>query len=200
LSGTGRVGDEIAPAPVSEAPETEALERALKAAVDDLPDRRPRRRHALQGRGWTITSVAADALMLVLAVGAALLGAREAGVSSDFPMIWVFPPLVIGLLALRGMYRNKLRAQMLDEAGHVVGATSVAAMIIIAVSAFTANAGEHAELLARVWVFGMLYVGGSRVVLGFTQRRARTERLIGTPTLIVGAGRVGAQVERRLEG
>jgi exopolysaccharide biosynthesis polyprenyl glycosylphosphotransferase len=199
LSGTGRVGDEIAPAPVSEAPETEALERALKAAVDDLPDRRPRRRHALQGRGWTITSVAADALMLVLAVGAALLGAREAGVSSDFPMIWVFPPLVIGLLALRGMYRNKLRVQMLDEAGHVVGATSVAAMIIIAVSAFTANAGEHAELLARVWVFGMLYVGGSRVVLGFTQRRARTERLIGTPTLIVGAGRVGAQVERRLE-
>jgi exopolysaccharide biosynthesis polyprenyl glycosylphosphotransferase len=45
----------------------------------------------------------------------------------------------------------------------------------------------------------MVYVAGSRIVLGFTQRRARVERLIGTPTLIVGAGRVGAQVERRLE-
>jgi FlaA1/EpsC-like NDP-sugar epimerase len=199
LSGTGRVGDEIAPAPTAAAPETEALERALKAAGDDLPARRPRRRHLLQGRGWTITSVTADAVMLVLAVGAALLGAGEAGVRSDFTMIWAFPPLVIGLLALRGMYGNKLRVQMLDEAGHVVGATSVAAMVIIAISAFTTNAGEHAELLARVWVFGMLYVGGSRVVLGLTQRKARIEGLIGTPTLIVGAGRVGAQVERRLE-
>ena len=199
MSGTGRVGEEIAPAPAPEAPETEALERALKAAGDEFPVRRPRRRHVLQGRGWTITSVAADALMLVLAVGAALIGAGEAGVRSDFTMIWAFPPLVIGLLALRGLYRNKLRVQMLDEAGHVVGATSVAAMVIVAFSAFTTNAGEHAELLARVWVFGMLYVGGSRVVLGFTQRKARIELVVGKPTLIVGAGRVGAQVERRLE-
>ena len=106
MSGTGRVGEEIAPAPVSEAPETEALERALKAAGDELPVRRPRRRHVLQGRGWTLTSVAADGLMLVLAVAAALLGAREAGVDRDLTMIWVFPPLVIGLLALRGMNRN----------------------------------------------------------------------------------------------
>ncbi len=199
MSSTGRIGDEIAPAPAPEAPETEALERALKAAGDEFPVRRPRRRHVLQGRGWTIASVAADALMLILAVGAALLGAGEAGVSSDFTMIWAFPPLVIGLLALRGLYRNKLRVQMLDEAGHVVGATSVAAMVIVAFSAFTTNAGEHAELLARVWVFGMLYVGGSRVVLGFTQRKARIELVVGKPTLIVGAGRVGAQVERRLE-
>ena len=200
MSGTGRLGEDIAvPAPAADAPETEALERALKAAGDQLPIRHPRRRHLLQGRGWTLTSIGADALMLVLAVAAALLGADEAGVPADSTAIWVFPPLVIGLLALRGIYRSKLRVQMLDEAGHVVGATSVAAMIIIALSALTANAGQHAELLARVWLFGMLYVGGSRVVLGLTQRRARVDRLIGKPTLIVGAGRVGAQVERRLE-
>ena len=137
--------------------------------------------------------------MLILAVVAALVGAEAAGVKDDTLAIWAFPPIVIGLLALRGMYRNKLRVQMLDEAGHVVGATSVAAMIIIALSAFTADTGGHAQLIARVWVFGMVYVGGSRIVLGFTQRRARVERLIGKPTLIVGAGRVGAQVERRLE-
>jgi exopolysaccharide biosynthesis polyprenyl glycosylphosphotransferase len=199
LSGTGRVGDELAPAPAPDAPETEALERALKAAGDQLPVRHPRRRHVLQGRGWIAASIAADATMLVLAVAAALIGAKAAGVRSDSAAIWAFPPLVIALLALRGMYRSKLRVQMLDEAGHVVGATSVAAMVIIALSALTSNAGEHAELLARVWLFGMLYVAGSRFVLGLTQRRARVERLIGKPTLIVGAGRVGAQVERRLE-
>ena len=137
--------------------------------------------------------------MLVLAVAAALIGAGAAGVRSDTIIVWAFPPLVIGLLALRGVYRGKLRVQVLDEAGHVVGATSVAAMTIIAASALTTNAGEHAELLARVWMFGTVYVAGSRIVLGLTQRKARVERLIGKPTLIVGAGRVGAQVERRLE-
>jgi exopolysaccharide biosynthesis polyprenyl glycosylphosphotransferase len=137
--------------------------------------------------------------MLCLAVGAALIGANAAGIDDHSLAVWAFPPLVIGLMALRGMYRSKLKVQMLDEAGHVVGATSVAAMIIIAATAFLSNTGGHAELLARVWVFGMVYVGGSRAVLGLTQRRARAERLIGKPTLIVGAGRVGAQVERRLE-
>ena len=81
-----------------------------------------------------------------------------AGVSADTVAVWLFPPIVIGLLALRGLYRTKIRVQILDEAGHVVGATSVAAMIIVAFSAFTTDAGEHAELLARVWVFGMVYV------------------------------------------
>ena len=199
MSGTSRVGEQVTAAPAADAPETEALERALKAAGDELPVRHPRRRHVLQGRGWIVASIGADALMLYLAVAAALIGAEQAGVRADSAAIWVFPPLVIALLALRGMYRSKLRVQMLDEAGHVVGATSVAAMVIIALSALTTNAGEHAELLARVWLFGMIYVAGSRVVLGLTQRKARIERLIGKPTLIVGAGRVGAQVERRLE-
>ncbi|MEA2481705.1 MAG: hypothetical protein QOJ07_3627 [Thermoleophilaceae bacterium] len=202
MSGTGHVGDEIALASAAahvESPETEALERALRAAGDGLPASPPRRRHVLEGRGWTATSVSADAVMLILAVAAALIGAGPAGVHAGTATIWVFPPLVIGLLALRGMYRNKIRVQMLDEAGHVVGATSVAAMVVIALTAFTTDAGSHAELIARVWVFGMVYVGGSRVVLGVTQRRARTERIVGTPTLIVGAGRVGTQVERRLD-
>jgi exopolysaccharide biosynthesis polyprenyl glycosylphosphotransferase len=186
-------------APVPAPPETEALELALGAAADDLPARRPRRRHVLEGRGWTVASIAADSGMLFLAVGAALIGANAAGIHDHALEVWAFPPLVIGLMALRGMYRSKLKVQMLDEAGHVVGATSVAAMIIIAASAFLGTTGGHAELLARVWVFGMVYVGGSRVVVGLAQRRARAERLIGKPTLIVGAGRVGAQVERRLE-
>ena len=141
----------------------------------------------------------ADALMLVLAVVAALVGAGRAGVDAHTASVWLFPPLVIALLALRGMYRPKIRVQTIDEAGHVVAATSVAAMVILAFSAFLTDAGEHAELLARVWVFGSVYVTGSRVLLGYTQRHARIERLVGTPTLIVGAGRVGAQVERRLD-
>jgi exopolysaccharide biosynthesis polyprenyl glycosylphosphotransferase len=154
----------------------------------------------LTGRGWTITAVVADTVMLVLAVVAALIGANAADVHAAAPaLVWAFPPLVVGLLAIRGLYRPKIAVQYLDEVGHVVGACSVAAMVNIAAVAFTSNAEGQAELVARVWAFAMIYTAGSRYVLGITQRRARQERIVAQRTLIVGAGRIGAQLERRLE-
>ncbi|MEA2495032.1 MAG: hypothetical protein QOJ29_2943 [Thermoleophilaceae bacterium] len=154
----------------------------------------------MSGRGLIITTIAADALMLLLAAGAALVGAKAAHIPSGGNwIVWLFPPLVIGFLALRGMYRPKITLRILDEAAHVVGATSVAAMVIVAVATFLGGTTHSAELLARVWVFGMLYVSGGRLVLGLSQRHARVEGLIGKRTLIVGAGRIGAQVERRLD-
>ena len=153
----------------------------------------------LEGRSWTITAVCADGLMLLLAVAAALVGAEAADVHAAAWPAFLFPPLVMGLLAIRGVYRAKITNQYLDEVGHVVGACSVAAMSIIAVSVFIAGAGEQAELLARVWVFGMIYVAGSHYVLSITQRKARIERAVAVPTLIFGAGKIGAQVERRLD-
>jgi exopolysaccharide biosynthesis polyprenyl glycosylphosphotransferase len=138
--------------------------------------------------------------MLLLAAAAALVGARAAHIPSEGSwIVWLFPPLVIGFLALRGMYRPKITLRILDEAAHVVGATSVAAMLIVAVATFLGGTSYSAELLARVWVFGMLYVSGGRLVLGLSHRHARVQRFVGKRTLIVGAGRIGAQVERRLD-
>ena len=181
--------------------ELSSLEGPTALRVPDADARGARRPRAiLEGRAWVITSLAADAVMLVLAVVAALLGARAAHVQAPEPgLAWLFPPLVMGLLAIRGLYREKISIQYLDEAGHVVGACSVAAMLIIAIVAFADGVTGQAELLARVWAFGMVYVAGSRYVLGVTQRRARVERAVAKPTLIVGAGRIGAQVERRLD-
>ena len=151
-------------------------------------------------RGWLIATLATDLVMLSLAVAAALVGARAAHITPDAgALVWLFPPLVIAFLALRGMYAAKITVRILDEAGQVVGATSVAAMLLVALSAFTSGPVHTAELLARVWLFSMVYVSGGRLVLGISQRRARARGIIGKPTLIVGAGRIGAQVERRLE-
>ncbi|MEA2396718.1 MAG: hypothetical protein QOK25_274 [Thermoleophilaceae bacterium] len=183
------VPDELIPAP----PGPAALDQPRR-------HRMARAGRLLEGRAWTATSVTADTLMLVLAVTAALIGANAAHVHAAEPALaWAFPPLVVGLLAIRGLYRQKITVQYLDEAGHVVGACSVAAMLIIALVTFTNAASGEAELLARVWAFGMVYVAGSRYVLGVTQRRARVERVVAQPTLIFGAGRIGAQVERRLD-
>jgi exopolysaccharide biosynthesis polyprenyl glycosylphosphotransferase len=160
----------------------------------------PRINALMTGRGLIITTVLTDAVMLLLAAAAALVGAKAAHIpSGGSAIVWLFPPLVVGFLALRGMYRPKLTVRLLDEAAHVVGATSVAAMVIVAVATFLAGTTHSAELMARVWVFGMVYVCGGRLVTGLSQRHARVEGLIGKRTLIVGAGRIGAQVERRLD-
>src|SRR3954467_14154029 len=159
----------------------------------------PRINALLAGRGLIVTTVVTDAVMLLLAAAAALVGAKAANIPSGGNwIVWLFPPLVVGFLALRGMYRPKITLRILDEAAHVVGATSVAAMVIVAVATFLGGTTHSAELLARVWVFGMVYVSGGRLVLGLTHRHARVERLVGKRTLIVGAGRIGAQVERKL--
>jgi exopolysaccharide biosynthesis polyprenyl glycosylphosphotransferase len=161
---------------------------------------RPRVGLLMSGRGLVLTTIATDALMLLLAAAAALVGAKAAHIPSGGNwIVWLFPPLVIGFLALRGMYRPKITLRILDEAAHVVGATSVAAMVIVAVATFLGGTTHSAELMARVWVFAMLYVSGGRLVLGLSQRHARVEKLVGKRTLIVGAGRIGAQVERRLD-
>jgi exopolysaccharide biosynthesis polyprenyl glycosylphosphotransferase len=209
VAPNGHHGRVIAPSTrtsdVSDAPAA-ALPDELDATFTatppaDLPTSRRARISALMtGRGLVLTTLATDVVMLLLAVGAALIGARAAHIpSGGSGIVWLFPPLVVGFLALRGMYRAKITLRILDEAAHVVGACSVAAMSIVAVATFFGGTTHSAELLARVWVFGMVYVSGGRLVLGLSHRHARVQRLVGKATLIVGAGRIGAQVERRLD-
>jgi len=138
--------------------------------------------------------------MLTLAVLAARLGAERAGVSlRSESVLYAFPPIVIVMLYLRGLYRGRLRLMILDGIGPVVGAISLGAMIVIAGAAFAGSEGDAGPLVARAWFFANLYVGGGRILLALTQRRARARDVVGRPTLIVGAGHVGAQIARRLE-
>src|SRR3954466_7411926 len=195
-SRTSDVSNARAAALPDELDETFAPEAAVEPGTP-----RPSRIGALMtGRGLVVTTLVADAVMLLLAVGAALIGAQAAHIpSGGSAIVWLFPPLVIGFLTLRGMYRARITLRILDEAAHVVGASSVAAMSIVAVATFFGGTTHSAELLARVWVFGMVYVSGGRLVMGLSHRHARVQRLVGKRTLIVGAGRIGAQVERRLD-
>jgi exopolysaccharide biosynthesis polyprenyl glycosylphosphotransferase len=56
-----------------------------------------------------------------------------------------------------------------------------------------------ARLVARAWLFGSAFLIGERLLLQLTREALRAGRRIGEPVLIVGAGRVGAAVEHRLE-
>jgi exopolysaccharide biosynthesis polyprenyl glycosylphosphotransferase len=106
------------------------------------------------------------------------------------------PPLVMLLLYLRGLYRTRLRALVLDSVAPVVSAVSVAAMMVATLGLFV---NGHPPRVVSAWLFALLAIGAGRVVLSFAQRWARAKRLVGKPVLIMGAGIVGSQVARRLE-
>ena len=153
----------------------------------------------LDGRGWAVTRIASDVAFAALALLAAVYGASVPWSSPSLIPVVAFVPLGIGVLALRGLYGRTFHVEVLDTFRRVASVTSLVAMILIALSALAAFRHDSILLLAREWLFATAFIGGGRVVLGLAQQRARRERLIGEPTLIVGAGKIASHVERRLE-
>jgi exopolysaccharide biosynthesis polyprenyl glycosylphosphotransferase len=102
------------------------------------------------------------------------------------------------LLYLRGLYRTRLRALILDGLLPVISAVSVAAMAVAIIGVFV-NGTALNHTWVEAWLFALIAVGAGRAVLSGLQRWARARRLVGKPVLIMGAGVVGAQIARRLE-
>ena len=103
------------------------------------------------------------------------------------------------LFYLRGLYRTRLRALVLDGVVPVISAVSIGAMTVAVLGLFLNGHAPPQSVTVRAWLFALLGVGIGRIVLSFAQRWARAQRLVGKPVLIMGAGVVGAQVARRLE-
>jgi exopolysaccharide biosynthesis polyprenyl glycosylphosphotransferase len=154
----------------------------------------------LDGPGWGVLRPTADFVLLCLALVLALGGMHGLlhvpGVSA--PLL-AMPPLVMLLLYLRGLYRTRLRALVLDGVAPVVSAVSVAAMAVTMLGLFVYGQAPKQSEVVRSWLFALLAVGAGRMALSFAQRMARSRRLVGKPVLIMGAGVVGSQVARRLE-
>ena len=152
----------------------------------------------LSSRGWLWTRVLTDTVLLVLAILAARVGAPP-GIANDGALaVWLLPPAAIALFAARGLYSGVIESRAIDTVGHVVSATALAAIGLIAAGALFEPQAEPAQMIARGWLFATVYVAGGRILLGWIQTRARGEGIVAIPTLIVGAGTVGAEMERRL--
>ena len=155
---------------------------------------------ALSGSGWGVLRPAVDFTLLCAALVLALGGVNATlHVSAVRAPLLALPPLVILLLYLRGLYRTRLRALVLDGVVPVLSAVSVATMTVAMAGQFANGRTPHPSLWVHLWLYALLAVGAGRAVLYFAQRVARTCRLVGRPVLILGAGVVGSQVARRLE-
>jgi exopolysaccharide biosynthesis polyprenyl glycosylphosphotransferase len=153
---------------------------------------------ALEGAGWTLLRPLSDFLLMWLALAIALTG--EGGVLQARPIsqpLLAMPPLVIVLFYLRGLYRTRLRALVLDGVLPIVSAVSIAAMAVAMIGIY--GNGAIPDHFVRTWLIAIASVGSGRALLALAQRSARARRLVAKPVLIMGAGVVGAQVARRLE-
>jgi exopolysaccharide biosynthesis polyprenyl glycosylphosphotransferase len=154
----------------------------------------------LEGPGWVVLRPAVDFVGQCVAVVIALGGVHAVLNAPDVrePLL-ALPVLVMVLLYLRGLYRTRLRALVLNGVVPIISAVSVAAMAVTMIGLFADGQAPHQSYTVRSWLFALVALGAGRVTLAFAQRWARAHRLVGKPVLILGAGVVGSQVARRLE-
>ncbi len=154
---------------------------------------------ALEGSGWRVLRPAVDFIFLCLVLLVALGAHRTFHAGSTRAPLLAFPLVVMLLFYLRGLYRTRLRALILDGVVPVISAVSIGAMAVAVLGVFVNGHAPRQSEVVAVWGFALIGVGIGRIVLSFLQRWARARRLVGKPVLIMGAGVVGAQVARRLE-
>ena len=153
----------------------------------------------LEGPGWGIVRPVVDFVLLCIAVILALGGVEATlHVSSMRAPLLALPLFVMALFYLRGLYRTRLRALVLDGMVPVLSGVSVAAMAVATLGILVNGQLPNQSDWLRAWLFALIGVGAGRVILSSAQRVARTRHLVGKSVLIMGAGVVGAQVARRL--
>ncbi len=154
----------------------------------------------LEGRGWDILRPTVDLVATCVATVVAIVAA---GSNQNFAVerapLLALPVFVMLLLYMRGLYRSRLRALILDSIVPVTAAVSVAAMGVVILGVVLNGQAPDQTTWVHLWIIALLAVGGGRIVLSLSQRWARARRWVGRPVLILGAGVVGSQVAQRLE-
>ena len=152
-----------------------------------------------EGPGWRNLRAGSDLIALVVAAPLAALAAAPKDLSDDgTTLLWFLGPAAMALMALWGLYASRTQPKIMDAVGKIIAATSLATVVLIAGAAFIEPNSQPAPLLARGWLYGTLFLIGTRLLLNWAQSRGRAAGLVATPTLIVGAGVVSSHVEMRL--
>jgi exopolysaccharide biosynthesis polyprenyl glycosylphosphotransferase len=180
--------------------ETAATAARPEAVHDAVVVGRPHVARRLRpGTAWTLACVGVDLSMLMLAAGATALGGRLA--ASRTPSVaWMagFTAAALIIYASRGLYTQRLRVRVLDDVGRLLVGTAIAASLVVTAEVALDGSVPVALGVLRLCGFACAYVAAGRVALYWSRERARAEGESTRPTLIVGAGRIGALVAKRL--
>jgi exopolysaccharide biosynthesis polyprenyl glycosylphosphotransferase len=137
---------------------------------------------------------------MVLAAGGATQAMSHLLDEPAMPVKWVafFGVLVLIMFAIRGMYSNRLRSHLLDEMRSIVSTTAVATMAVISLRVVLENDPYTAAQTAQTCILAAVALSVGRTGLFVARARAIARGHGGRSTLIVGAGRVGQLVAKRM--
>ncbi len=179
------------------------MDTALEAVrPDSAYGAEARRRTRLRPQtSWALGCIAVDATMLLLATLAVQIGGRAAGIESPrWTVIGAFALLCLALYWSKGLYRLRFRLHVLDDLRAVFVATSLAAMIVLTARVLLGTTADLDADTVRLWGFALAYVAAGRVARYWAHERSNEAGEGVRSTLIVGAGRVGSLVAKRLLG
>ncbi len=147
---------------------------------------------------WLLACVGVDVATLTAASVASMVGARAGGVEWRFSGWTLLFALLTGVLFYRrGLYGLRIKIQVIDDARSIVTALTFAAGAVMCLR-LLAGSAAGATGTVRPYVFALVYVTAGRTALYWSQTKARVAGEAIRPTLIVGAGRVGRTIGRRL--
>ena len=147
-----------------------------------------------EGAGYLYVTLTVDAALLL----AALVLADAVNPDPSYLPALLISPLTVILLAARRMYDPRAQISRLDRVATVAGATAVAAIGISGLVQLLRPAATDSDLVAIQLGLGAVLLIVWRSGFSTARVRAREAGLCGRLTLIVGAGEVGARIERRL--
>ena len=139
-----------------------------------------------------------DLVVLYAASSMALFADSSLGMTTGNRLTAIaFPPVVAVAMRARRAPDERLNVSLLDLLAYVLGVVSLTAMLMVSVGSILGEA-DPLRLTPRLWLFAVVYLGVARLSLVSVRRQALRSESIATPTLIVGAGVIGAQLVRRL--
>jgi exopolysaccharide biosynthesis polyprenyl glycosylphosphotransferase len=169
---------------------------APAAAAAPVPSARlsPTLSWLFEDAGYFYVTLAADALLLLASV---ILADRLNPAPSYAPALLV-SPLTLILLAYRRLYDPRAEIGRLDRVLIVATSTAMAAVLVAGAVELARPAATDSDLVAIQLGFATALLVGWRVAWSTARVAARRAGRSGRPTLIVGAGEVGARLEQRL--
>jgi exopolysaccharide biosynthesis polyprenyl glycosylphosphotransferase len=147
---------------------------------------------------WMAAEVAVDVVMLAAAALSFDLVFSIQSSPEDRPT-WhlLFSAIFVLLLASRGLYRQRLRLQVLDDLPTLAATSAAVAMAVISAHALLGS-DTYTSFTVHYWLFATGWVALGRSGLHVVQARSRSRGDAVRPTLIAGAGKLGHVVARRL--
>ena len=159
-----------------------------------LPGRSELANWAFEGPGYQLITLSVDAILLAIV----LVVADAINPADSYLPVLLISPLAVLMLATRHQYDPHAQISRLDIAAAVIGSTAAAALLVAALVQLTHPTATESGLIVIQFAFATALLLVWRMIWATARRSSRRRRLCGRRTLIVGAGAVGATLERHL--